>query len=166
MAGGKYDPKFIFIFQKWFLMAEVLYAWIDYIAWNLLTEAPHQVSCCEDRNQAFLHLVPLLIGNIWLVFIRSDHEEMSEEVAKYKFQPWGVWILQKRISLRSLQLMHPMETLMSQVLVMQVFYLMPLEAHEQEIERNYRSFLWSLVFAIPVFFTSMVFMYVPGLKHG
>ena len=40
------------------------------------------------------------------------------------------------------------------------------EVHEKEIERNYRSFLWSLVFAIPVFLTSMVFMYVPGLKHG
>ena len=37
MAGGKCDPKFTFIFQKWFLMAEVSYAWIDYIVWNLLT---------------------------------------------------------------------------------------------------------------------------------
>ena len=37
MVGGKYDPKFTFIFQKWFLMVEVSYAWIDYFAWNLLT---------------------------------------------------------------------------------------------------------------------------------
>ncbi|RVX09096.1 putative copper-transporting ATPase HMA5 [Vitis vinifera] len=34
------------------------------------------------------------------------------------------------------------------------------EVHEKEIERNYRSFLWSLVFAIPVFLTSMVFITV------
>ena len=40
MAGGKYDPKFTFIFQKWFLMVEVSYAWIDYIAWKLLTQTP------------------------------------------------------------------------------------------------------------------------------
>ncbi|CBI34683.3 unnamed protein product, partial [Vitis vinifera] len=33
------------------------------------------------------------------------------------------------------------------------------EVHEKEIERNYRSFLWSLVFAIPVFLTSMVFIF-------
>lgn len=37
---------------------------------------------------------------------------------------------------------------------------------KEEIEQYYRSFLWSLVFTIPVFLTSMVFMYIPGLKHG
>ncbi|KAK4478902.1 hypothetical protein RD792_014409 [Penstemon davidsonii] len=41
------------------------------------------------------------------------------------------------------------------------------EAHrEEEIEKYYRSFLWSLVFTIPVFLLSMVFMYIPGIKHG
>ncbi|XXG45303.1 hypothetical protein AAC387_Pa02g0419 [Persea americana] len=41
------------------------------------------------------------------------------------------------------------------------------EPHRQEeIRRYYKSFLWSLVFTIPVFLTSMVFMYIPGLKHG
>ncbi|XP_008787477.2 copper-transporting ATPase HMA5 [Phoenix dactylifera] len=40
-----------------------------------------------------------------------------------------------------------------------------LHKHE-EIKQYYRSFLWSLVFAIPVFLTSMVFMYIPGIKHG
>ncbi|CAA2976824.1 probable copper-transporting ATPase HMA5 [Olea europaea subsp. europaea] len=40
-------------------------------------------------------------------------------------------------------------------------------AHRQEeIKRYYRSFLWSLVFTIPVFLMSMVFMYIPGIKHG
>ncbi|KAK2989094.1 hypothetical protein RJ640_018883 [Escallonia rubra] len=37
---------------------------------------------------------------------------------------------------------------------------------EEEIRQYYKSFLWSLIFTIPVFLTSMVFMYIPGLKHG
>ncbi|KAG8083105.1 hypothetical protein GUJ93_ZPchr0014g47057 [Zizania palustris] len=36
----------------------------------------------------------------------------------------------------------------------------------QEIKRYGQSFLWSLVFTIPVFLTSMVFMYIPGLRDG
>lgn len=41
------------------------------------------------------------------------------------------------------------------------------ESHRQkEIKQYYKSFLWSLVFTIPVFLTSMVFMYIPGIKHG
>ncbi|KAL7167510.1 hypothetical protein ACSBR2_038053 [Camellia fascicularis] len=41
------------------------------------------------------------------------------------------------------------------------------EAHRQEeIKQYYKYFLWSLMFTIPVFLTSMVFMYIPGLKHG
>lgn len=41
------------------------------------------------------------------------------------------------------------------------------QSHRQEeIEYCRRSFLWSLVFTIPVFLTSMVFMYIPGLKDG
>ncbi|RLM74949.1 putative copper-transporting ATPase HMA5 [Panicum miliaceum] len=35
-----------------------------------------------------------------------------------------------------------------------------------EIKRYKHSFLWSLIFTIPVFLTSMVFMYIPGLKDG
>ncbi|CAK9184612.1 unnamed protein product [Ilex paraguariensis] len=37
---------------------------------------------------------------------------------------------------------------------------------QEEIKQYYRSFLWSLVFTIPVFLTSMVLMYIPGIKHG
>lgn len=37
---------------------------------------------------------------------------------------------------------------------------------EEEIKKYYKSFLWSLVFTIPVFLLSMVFMYIPGIKHG
>ncbi|XP_062183666.1 copper-transporting ATPase HMA5-like [Phragmites australis] len=35
-----------------------------------------------------------------------------------------------------------------------------------EIKRYKQTFLWSLIFTIPVFLTSMVFMYIPGLKDG
>lgn len=37
---------------------------------------------------------------------------------------------------------------------------------EEEIKEYYKSFLWSLIFTIPVFLTSMVLMYIPGIKHG
>ncbi|EEF51170.1 probable copper-transporting ATPase HMA5 [Ricinus communis] len=41
------------------------------------------------------------------------------------------------------------------------------ESHrKEEIKQYYRSFLWSLVFTVPVFLTSMIFMYIPGIKHG
>jgi Cu+-exporting ATPase len=41
------------------------------------------------------------------------------------------------------------------------------ESHrDDEIKQYYRSFLWSAVFTVPVFLTSMVFMYIPGLKSG
>ncbi|XP_058200778.1 probable copper-transporting ATPase HMA5 isoform X2 [Rhododendron vialii] len=41
------------------------------------------------------------------------------------------------------------------------------ESHrKEEIKQYYRSFLWSTVFTIPVFLTSMVFMYIPGLKQA
>lgn len=40
------------------------------------------------------------------------------------------------------------------------------ESHKQEqIKQYYHSFLWSLIFTIPIFLTSMVFMYIPGIKH-
>ncbi|CAJ1927922.1 unnamed protein product [Sphenostylis stenocarpa] len=35
-----------------------------------------------------------------------------------------------------------------------------------EIRQYYKYFLWSLVFTIPVFLTSMVFMHVPGIKDA
>ncbi|KAI4364904.1 hypothetical protein MLD38_020935 [Melastoma candidum] len=41
------------------------------------------------------------------------------------------------------------------------------EAYRQEeIKHYYRLFLWSLVFTVPVFFFSMVFMYIPGTKRA
>ncbi|KAL4373945.1 hypothetical protein HN51_007790 [Arachis hypogaea] len=40
------------------------------------------------------------------------------------------------------------------------------ETHrKQEIKQYFKFFIWSLVFTIPVFLTSMVLMYVPGIKH-
>ncbi|KAK1372641.1 putative copper-transporting ATPase HMA5 [Heracleum sosnowskyi] len=40
------------------------------------------------------------------------------------------------------------------------------DAHKrQEIKQYFRYFLWSLIFTIPIFLSSMVFMYIPGIKH-
>ncbi|PIA59338.1 hypothetical protein AQUCO_00400317v1 [Aquilegia coerulea] len=35
-------------------------------------------------NSAFLNLIPLLVGNVGLIFTKGDLKEVSEEVAKYK----------------------------------------------------------------------------------
>ncbi|KAJ4950652.1 hypothetical protein NE237_027484 [Protea cynaroides] len=37
---------------------------------------------------------------------------------------------------------------------------------QEEIKNYYKSFLWSLIFTIPVFLISMVFMYIPSFKKG
>ena len=40
------------------------------------------------------------------------------------------------------------------------------ETHRQEeIKQYFKFFIWSFVFTIPVFLTSMVLMYIPGVKH-
>ncbi|KAF3448550.1 hypothetical protein FNV43_RR09263 [Rhamnella rubrinervis] len=36
---------------------------------------------------------------------------------------------------------------------------------KEEIKQYYRSFMWSLIFTVPVFLTSMVLMYIPGPKR-
>ncbi|KAK5770201.1 60S acidic ribosomal protein P0-like [Gossypium arboreum] len=38
----------------------------------------------KTGNQAFLNLIPLLQGNVGLIFTKGDLKEVSEEVAKYK----------------------------------------------------------------------------------
>ncbi|KAL8150439.1 hypothetical protein V2J09_020247 [Rumex salicifolius] len=37
---------------------------------------------------------------------------------------------------------------------------------DKQIKDHHRSFLWSLIFTIPVFLTSMVFMWVPDIRRG
>ena len=36
---------------------------------------------------------------------------------------------------------------------------------QEEINRFFKLFIWSLAFTIPVFLTSMVLMYIPGVKR-
>ncbi|KAL5706695.1 hypothetical protein ACHQM5_024829 [Ranunculus cassubicifolius] len=38
----------------------------------------------KTGNKAFLNLVPLLVGNVGLIFTKGDLKEVSEEVSKYK----------------------------------------------------------------------------------
>ncbi|KAF7811256.1 60S acidic ribosomal protein P0-like [Senna tora] len=38
----------------------------------------------KTGNQTFLSLIPLLVGNVGLIFTKGDLKEVSEEVAKYK----------------------------------------------------------------------------------
>ncbi|KAG6518609.1 hypothetical protein ZIOFF_022089 [Zingiber officinale] len=39
----------------------------------------------KTGNKDFLNLLPLLVGNVGLIFTKGDLKEVSEEVAKYKF---------------------------------------------------------------------------------
>ncbi|CAI9302691.1 unnamed protein product [Lactuca saligna] len=38
----------------------------------------------KTGNKAYLNLIPLLVGNVGLIFTKGDLKEVSEEVAKYK----------------------------------------------------------------------------------
>ncbi|KAL8158989.1 hypothetical protein V2J09_000526 [Rumex salicifolius] len=38
-------------------------------------------------------------------------------------------------------------------------------AKNKQIKTHFRLFVWSLIFTIPVFLSSMVFMYIPSIKH-
>ncbi|KOM46908.1 hypothetical protein LR48_Vigan07g061200 [Vigna angularis] len=38
----------------------------------------------KTGNKAFLNLVPLLVGNVALIFTKGDVREVSEQIAKYK----------------------------------------------------------------------------------
>ncbi|XP_042472310.1 60S acidic ribosomal protein P0-like [Zingiber officinale] len=38
----------------------------------------------KTGNKDFLNLLPLLVGNVGLIFTKGDLKEVSEEVAKYK----------------------------------------------------------------------------------
>ncbi|WVZ25469.1 hypothetical protein V8G54_004013 [Vigna mungo] len=38
----------------------------------------------KTGNKAFLNLVPLLVGNVALIFTKGDIREVSEQIAKYK----------------------------------------------------------------------------------
>ncbi|KAM0049208.1 putative ribosomal protein L10P [Helianthus debilis subsp. tardiflorus] len=38
----------------------------------------------KTGNQAYLNLIPLLVGNVGLIFTKGDLKEVREEVAKYK----------------------------------------------------------------------------------
>ncbi|KAL5699565.1 hypothetical protein ACHQM5_030448 [Ranunculus cassubicifolius] len=38
----------------------------------------------KTGNKAFLNLIPLLVGNVGLIFTKGDLKEVSEEVSKYK----------------------------------------------------------------------------------
>ena len=51
---------------------------------SIMLKCSIRLHAVKTNNQAFLNLVPLLIGNMRLVFTRGDLKEMSEEVAKYQ----------------------------------------------------------------------------------
>ncbi|XP_042407156.1 60S acidic ribosomal protein P0-like [Zingiber officinale] len=38
----------------------------------------------KTGNKDFLNLLPLLVGNVRLIFTKGDLKEVSEEIAKYK----------------------------------------------------------------------------------
>ncbi|KAH0465344.1 hypothetical protein IEQ34_005447 [Dendrobium chrysotoxum] len=51
---------------------------------NTLIRRCIKVHAEKSGNQAYLSLLPLLVGNVGLIFTKGDLKEVSEEVAKYK----------------------------------------------------------------------------------
>lgn len=51
---------------------------------NTLIRRCIKIHAEKSGNQAYLNLLPLLVGNVGLIFTKGDLKEVSEEVAKYK----------------------------------------------------------------------------------
>ncbi|XP_020577142.1 60S acidic ribosomal protein P0-like [Phalaenopsis equestris] len=62
---------------------------------NTLIRRCIKVHAEKSGNQAYLNLLPLLVGNVGLIFTKGDLKEVSEEVAKYKVRTSVLWIALK-----------------------------------------------------------------------
>ncbi|KAL3359937.1 hypothetical protein AABB24_016440 [Solanum stoloniferum] len=51
---------------------------------NTMMKRSVRIHAKSTGNDAFLNLIPLLVGNVGLIFTKSDLKEIKEEVAKYK----------------------------------------------------------------------------------
>ncbi|KAJ6307012.1 hypothetical protein OIU78_022165 [Salix suchowensis] len=51
---------------------------------NTMMKRSVRIHSEKTGNKAFLNLIPLLQGNVGLIFTKGDLKEVSEEVAKYK----------------------------------------------------------------------------------
>ncbi|KAK7276381.1 hypothetical protein RIF29_17520 [Crotalaria pallida] len=51
---------------------------------NTMMKRSVRIHAEQTGNQAYLNLIPLLVGNVGLIFTKGDLKEVSEEVAKYK----------------------------------------------------------------------------------
>lgn len=51
---------------------------------NTMMKRSVRVHAEKTGNKAILNLIPLLVGNVGLIFTKGDLKEVSEEVAKYK----------------------------------------------------------------------------------
>ncbi|KAB1217761.1 60S acidic ribosomal protein P0 [Morella rubra] len=51
---------------------------------NTMMKRSIRIHSEKTGNTAFLNLIPLLVGNVGLIFTKGDLKEVSEEVAKYK----------------------------------------------------------------------------------
>ncbi|KAK4732740.1 hypothetical protein R3W88_025728 [Solanum pinnatisectum] len=51
---------------------------------NTMMKRSVRIHAESTGNDAFLNLIPLLVGNVGLIFTKGDLKEIKEEVAKYK----------------------------------------------------------------------------------
>jgi len=51
---------------------------------NTMMKRSVRIHAEKTGNKAFLNLIPLLVGNVGLIFTKGDLKEVSEEVSKYK----------------------------------------------------------------------------------
>ncbi|KAI5419587.1 60s acidic ribosomal protein P2, variant 6, partial [Lathyrus oleraceus] len=51
---------------------------------NTMMKRSVRIHAEKTGNNAFINLIPLLVGNVGLIFTKGDLKEVSDEVSKYK----------------------------------------------------------------------------------
>ncbi|PQP99004.1 60S acidic ribosomal protein P0 [Prunus yedoensis var. nudiflora] len=77
---------------------------------NTMMKRSIRIHAEKTGNNVYLNLVPLLVGNVGLIFTKGDLKEVSEEVAKYKVgAPARVLNIPTKINKGTVEIITPVE---------------------------------------------------------
>nr|CAB3485373.1 unnamed protein product [Digitaria exilis] len=122
----------------------------------------------EDRSRIYLRIDGVLTERLVMILESSIQALPGVEDIKVDTELHKVTISYKPDQTGPRDLIEVIESATSGDITASIYPEAEGREHHryEEIMRYKQSFLWSLVFTIPVFLTSMVFMYIPGLKDG
>ncbi|KAF8702415.1 hypothetical protein HU200_032791 [Digitaria exilis] len=122
----------------------------------------------EDRSRIYLRIDGVLTERLVMILESSIQALPGVEDIKVDIELHKVTISYKPDQTGPRDLIEVIESATSGDITASIYPEAEGREHHryEEIMRYKQSFLWSLVFTIPVFLTSMVFMYIPGLKDG